>query len=196
MSTRVALYARVSTAQHHQDPEVQLRELRQYAAHRGWKVTDEYVDRGVSGTKASRPALNLLTDDARAHRFDVVLVWKFDRFARSAIHLAKALEEFKSLGIAFVSYTEQVDTATPAGKLVFTILGAVAEMERELIAERIRAGLRNARAKGRKLGRPAIAADLRKRIRYALAYDMTVANAAKHFGVSYGTAWAISRERT
>jgi DNA invertase Pin-like site-specific DNA recombinase len=191
---RVALYARISTAQHHQDPEVQLRELRAYLVQRDLASAGEYVDAGISGTRASRPALDRLMRDARAHLFDVVLVWKFDRFARSAIHLARALEEFKGLGIAFVSYTEQVDTATPAGKLVFTILGAVAEMERELIVERIRAGLRNARAKGRRLGRPALGLAPRD-VHAAVTRHGTVTAAARALGVSYGTAWALNKRR-
>jgi len=109
----------------------------------------------VSGSKDRRPELDRLMADAHKRRFDAVAVWKFDRFARSVSHLLRALETFNALGIAFDSLTEQVDTTTPAGKMVFTVLGAVAELERSLIVERVRAGLRNAEAKGRKLGRPA-----------------------------------------
>src|ERR1019366_4192017 len=151
---RVALYARVSTANNGQNPEMQLRELREYCKHRVLELTGEYVDGGISGAKDSRPELNRLNADARRRRFDAVVVWKFDRFARSVSHLLRALEEFRSLGIEFVSLSEQVDTSTPTGKMVFTVLGAVAELERSLIAERVRAGLRNARAKGKRLGRP------------------------------------------
>ncbi len=154
MSARVAIYARVSTTNHGQDVGLQTRELRQFAEARGWTVAGEYIDVGVSGTKDSRPELNRLMADAHKRRFDAVCVWRFDRFARSVSHLLRALETFRALGIDFVSYSEQMDTSTPAGKMVFTVLGAVAELERSLIVERVRAGLRNARAKGKRLGRP------------------------------------------
>ena len=154
MTTRVAIYARVSTPDGKgQSPEMQLRELREHCERRGWTIAGEYVDR-MTGTKDSRPELDRLMADAHKRRFDVVIVWKFDRFARSVSHLLRALETFKALRIDFVSYSEQMDTSTPAGKMVFTVLGAVAELERSLIVERVRAGLRNARAKGKHLGRP------------------------------------------
>jgi DNA invertase Pin-like site-specific DNA recombinase len=156
---RVALHARVSTLNGHQDPEMQLRELREFIERRGWQVAEVYTDAGISGSKASRPALNQLMVDAGRRRFDVVIVWRFDRFARSVSHLLRALEQFQALGIDFVSLSENVDTSTPTGKMVFTILGAVAELERSLIVERVKAGLRNARAKGKKLGRPRVKVD-------------------------------------
>jgi len=159
MTIRVAIYARVSTANHGQDVSMQTRELRQFAEARGWQLAGEYIDAGVSGAKDSRPELNRLMADAHKRRFDVVCVWRFDRFARSVSHLLRALETFRALGIDFVSYSEQMDTSTPAGKMVFTVLGAVAELERSLIVERVRAGLRNARAKGKRLGRPRLAVD-------------------------------------
>src|ERR1700722_14555215 len=157
--TRTAIYARVSTANNGQDPRMQTRELREYIDRRGWKLAGEYVDEGISGTKDSRPELNRLMADAHRRRFDAVIVWRFDRFARSVSHLLRALENFKALGVEFVSVSEQVDTTTPTGKMVFTVLGAVAELERSLIAERVRAGLRNARAKGKRLGRPRVIVD-------------------------------------
>jgi DNA invertase Pin-like site-specific DNA recombinase len=159
MTTRVAIYARVSTVNHGQDVSMQTRELLQFAEARGWSVAGEYIDEGVRGAKDSRPELNRLMADAHKRRFDVVCVWRFDRFARSVSHLLRALETFKALGVDFVSYSEQMDTGTPAGKMVFTVLGAVAELERSLIVERVRAGLRNARAKGKRLGRPRVALD-------------------------------------
>jgi DNA invertase Pin-like site-specific DNA recombinase len=162
MTTRVAIYARVSTINHGQDVSMQTRELRQFAGARGWQVAGEYIDAGVSGTKDSRPELNRLMADAHKRRFDVVCVWRFDRFARSVSHLLRALETFKALGIDFVSYSEQMDTSTPAGKMVFTVVGAVAELEHSLIVERVRAGLRNARAKGKRLGRPRVLVDVHK----------------------------------
>src|SRR6516165_10615131 len=151
---RVAIYARVSTANNGQDPTMQTRELRDHCERRGWAIAGEYVDSGISGAKDRRPELDRLMADAHKRRFDVVAVWKFDRFARSVSHLLRALDTFRVLGIEFVSLSESLDTATPAGRMVFTVLGAVAELERSLIAERVRAGLRNARAKGRRLGRP------------------------------------------
>jgi DNA invertase Pin-like site-specific DNA recombinase len=151
---RAAIYARVSTSNNGQSPEMQLRELREYCERRGWTVAGEYVDVGISGSKEKRPELDRLMADAHKRRFDAVIVWKFDRFARSVSHLLRALETFQAQGIAFVSFSEQLDTSTPAGKLVFTVLGAVAELERSLTVERVKAGLRNARAKGRSLGRP------------------------------------------
>src|ERR1039458_6897132 len=158
---RVALYARVSTHNGQQDPEMQLRELREYCARRGWEVSGEYVDH-ISGAKDKRAALDRLMADAHRRRFDAVVVWKFDRFARSVSHLLRALETFRALGIEFVSLSEQVDTSTPMGKMVFTVLGAVAELERSLIVERVRAGIRNAKAKGKRLGRPRKALDIDK----------------------------------
>jgi DNA invertase Pin-like site-specific DNA recombinase len=155
---RAAPYARVST-NNGQDPTMQTRELKEYCERRGWDIAGEYVDIGVSGTKEERQELNRLIGDAHRRRFDAIVVWKFDRFARSVSHLLRALETFKALGIEFVSLSEQVDTSTPTGKMVFTVLGAVAELERSLIVERVRAGLRNARAKGKKLGRPRAVVD-------------------------------------
>jgi DNA invertase Pin-like site-specific DNA recombinase len=153
-TARVALYVRVSTLDKGQDPETQLRELREYAARRKWTIAEEYVDTGVSGAKTTRPRLDELMKAAHRGKFEVVLVWKFDRFARSVSHLLRALEDFQAVGIEFCSYSEQLDTSTAAGRMVFTVLGAVAELERSLIVERVKAGLRNAKAKGKRLGRP------------------------------------------
>jgi DNA invertase Pin-like site-specific DNA recombinase len=153
---RVAIYARVSTNE--QSPELQLRDLRQYATARGL-IWTEYVDTGFSGAKQNRPDLDRLMNDARKRQFDCVLVWRFDRFARSTKHLLLALEEFRSLGIQFISYQENIDTTSPLGQALFTIVSAVAQLERDLIRERVRAGLRNARAKGKKFGRPRVYID-------------------------------------
>ena len=159
---KVAIYARVSTANNGQDPTMQTRELQEYAKRRGWTVAGEYVDSGVSGTKEKRPELDRLMADAHRRRFDVVAVWKFDSFARSVSHLLRALDTFRVLGIEFVSLSESLDTATPAGRMVFTVLGAVAELERSLIVERVKAGLRNAKSKGKRLGRPRVIVDARR----------------------------------
>ena len=184
---RVAIYARVSTTNHGQDVSMQTRELRQFAEARGWHIAGEYIDAGVRGAKDSRPELNRLMADAHKRRFDIVCVWRFDRFARSVSHLLRALETFKALGIDFVSFSEQMDTSTPAGKMVFTVLGAVAELERSLIVERVRAGLRNARAKGKKLGRPRVTVDAARisRLRASGASWQTI---TRQLGISAGTA--------
>lgn len=158
-STRVALYARVSTLNHNQDPELQMRELREYAERRGWEIAEEYIDKGVSGSKDSRPALNRMMADACSRKFDAVLVWKLDRFGRSLRHLVNALAELEALGVAFVSLRDNLDLSTPAGRMLFHVIGAMAEFERSLIQERVKAGLRHARSKGKRLGRPALIVD-------------------------------------
>src|ERR1700726_676871 len=186
MTARVAIYARVSTVNHGQDVGMQTRELRQFAEARGWRVAGEYIDAGVSGAKDSRPELNRLMADAHKRRFDVVCVWRFDRFARSVSHLLRALETFKALGIDFVSYSEQMDTSTPMGKMVFTVVGAVAELERSLIVERVRAGLRNARAKGKQLGRPRVSVSVSK-ILELRAEGLTLREIAKRCRISKTT---------
>jgi DNA invertase Pin-like site-specific DNA recombinase len=151
---RVALYARVSTINHHQDPEMQLGELRQFAAARGWQIVEEFTDRGVSGSKDRRPQLDRMMHAARNRQFDVLLTWKLDRLARSLKHLVTAIAEFDALGVQFVSLRDNLDLTTPSGRLMFHVIGAMAEFERSLIQERVCAGLRNARAKGKQLGRP------------------------------------------
>lgn len=158
----VALYARVSTLHGQQDPEMQLSELREYAARRGLSICEEYVDQGVSGSKESRPALNRLMADAQRCRFGAVLVWKIDRFGRSLKHLVNSLAELSAYGIAFISLRDNLDLSTPSGRLMFQIIGAMAEFERALIQERVRAGLRNAKAKGKRIGRPRQEVDLSK----------------------------------
>ena len=195
MSTRVALYARVSTSNGHQDPEMQLRELREYADRRGWAIAEVYTDAGVSGAKDSRPALNRLMIDAKQRRFDAVLVWKLDRFGRSLRHLVNALAEIEALGIAFVSLRDNLDLTTPSGRLMFQIIGAMAEFERALIQERVRAGLRNARAKGKRLGRPRVFVSQSK------VDDLRAAGAswreiAQELGVGMGTVYRALAARS
>lgn len=191
---RVAIYARVSTSNNGQSPEMQLRELREYCGRRGWEVFAEYVDIGVSGTREKRPGLDRLMADAHRRRFDAVVVWKFDRFARSVSHLLRALETFKAQGIEFVSFSKQLDTSTPAGRLVFTVLGAVAELERSLIVERVRAGLRNALAKGKRLGRPPVVVDIAK-IALLRAQGKSWRKIARQMGLAARTArrsWLVA----
>jgi DNA invertase Pin-like site-specific DNA recombinase len=150
---KAALYARVST-QMAQDPAMQLRELRDYCARRGWEVAGEYIDVGISGARERRPELDRLVADSQRRRFDAVLVYRYDRFARSLRQLVNALAEFDALGIQFVSLHEGVDTSTPNGRLIFGIFASIAEFERELIRDRVRSGVAAAKARGKRLGRP------------------------------------------
>ena len=152
MPLKVALYGRVSTDG--QDPEVQLSAIRLHASNRGWEIVEEYVDKGFSGAKERRPALDALMKEAWVGKFQAVLAWRFDRFARSVKNLISALEIFRTLKIDFVSLQEQFDTSTPIGQAMFTIIGAMAQLERDIIRERVKAGLERARAKGVRLGRP------------------------------------------
>ena len=150
--TRTALYLRVSTAD--QKPDLQYDGLRTYAAQAGLDVVQDYCDVGVSGRREGRPHLSALMAAARNREIDCVLVWKFDRFARSTRHLLAALEEFNHLGVRFVSVQDQVDTDSPMGRAMFTIIGAMAELESSLISERVTAGMRAAETRGKRLGRP------------------------------------------
>jgi DNA invertase Pin-like site-specific DNA recombinase len=191
MTKRVAIYGRVSTSE--QDAGMQLAELRDYAARRGWQIADEYVDEGISGTKASRPQLDRMMTDARRRRFDIVLCWRFDRFARSTGHLLGALDEFRNLGIDFVSLNESVDTTSPLGKAMFTIVSAIAELERSIIIERVRSGIARARAKGKRLGRP-----LGSRIDVAevcrlKADGLSVRDIARRLGIGAGSVHRAGR---
>ena len=179
---RIAIYARVSTTD--QSTESQLLDLRRYTRERGWNIFKEYVDEGISGTKDSRPALNELMNDAKKRRFDVVLVWRFDRFARSTKHLILALEEFKNLGIDFVSYQENIDTSSPLGSAIFTIISAVAQLERDIIAERVKAGLRRAKENGKRIGRPNISVD-EGEIRRLRAGGRSLREIAQQVGISH-----------
>jgi len=149
---KVALYTRVST--NDQSVEMQTSDLKRYCAQRGFEVFKEYSDQGVSGTKDKRPALDELMNDAKKKKFDAVLCWRFDRLARSTKHLITALEEFRHLGIDFISYQENIDTSSPLGKALFVIVSAIAELERNILLERVRAGLRRAKENGAILGRP------------------------------------------
>src|SRR5258706_10069477 len=184
---RIGIYARVSTKD--QSCELQVRDLRAYCTARRLDLVREYIDVGQSGAKDSRPELNKLIDDARKRQFDAIVVWRFDRFARSTKHLLSALEEFRSLGIQFISYQENMDTSSPLGQALFTIVSAVAQLERDLIRERVSAGIRNARANGKKLGRPKNAVD-RERILELKAQGACLRQIAANLGVGYGTARA------
>jgi DNA invertase Pin-like site-specific DNA recombinase len=172
------IYARVSTFD--QEPENQLQELRRYVQARGWQAV-EYVDKGVSGAKDKRPALDRLVADARRRQFDALVVWRLDRLGRHLRHLVTLLEELQSLGVAFVSLGEGIDCTTPAGKLQLHVLGALAEFERARIAERVKAGLARVRSTGRRLGRPRAILDADALERTA---HLSVREAARALGVT------------
>jgi DNA invertase Pin-like site-specific DNA recombinase len=157
MQRRVAIYCRVSTKD--QTTENQLHDLRNHCESRNWKIVAEHCDNGMSGTKDDRPQLKAVMELARKRKIDILLVWRFDRFARSLAHLVNTLEELRSLGVDFVSYQEAVDTSTPQGRMVFGVMASLAEFERSLIAERVVAGLRRAKAQGKALGRPKVSID-------------------------------------
>ena len=184
---RVALYARVSTLNHGQDPEVQLRELRAYCERRGFEIVDEYVDTGISGSRERRPALDKLIAACRKRLVDGVVVYRYDRFARSLRQLVNSLEEFRALGIEFISIHEGVDTSTPNGRLIFGIFASIAEFERELIRDRVRSGLAAAKAKGKRIGRPRVAVDV-PRIASLRRQGRSWAQITRATGISKGTA--------
>ena len=182
---RAALYARVSTL-NGQHPEMQLAELREYASRRGWEIIGEFVDEGVSGSKESRPELNRLMADAHRRQFDIILVWKIDRFGRSLRHLVNALADLDSYGVAFASLKDNLDLSTPSGRLMFQIIGAMAEFELSLTKERVKCGLVNARANGKQLGRPRRVVDV-DGIARMKAEGHSLRNIAEKLGVGYGT---------
>lgn len=156
---KCALYARVSVGRDRQDPDMQLNEMREYCKRRDFEIAREFVD-VTTGSKDNRPGLNALMRDARRRKFDAVVVYRFDRFARSSVFLITSLNEFQSLSINFISLHEGIDTSTPTGKFTFTIIAALAEFERSLIQERVKSGLYNAKMKGKHIGRPRVNLDL------------------------------------
>jgi DNA invertase Pin-like site-specific DNA recombinase len=184
---RAAIYARVSR-NNGQDPGMQTRELREHCQRRGWDIEGEYVDAGVCGAKERRPQLDALLAACRKRRVDAVVVYRYDRFARSLRQLVNALEEFRSLGIEFISLHEGVDTSTPNGRLVFGIFASIAEFERELIRDRVKSGIAAARSKGRKLGRPRVIVDA-ARIASLRADGRSWPQIARAMGVSVGTVY-------
>jgi len=193
---RVAIYSRVSGSG--QNPEMQIKELQAYCRVRGWKIAGEYSDR-TSGALDSRPELNRLMADAQRGRFATVAVWDFSRFARSTVHLLRALETFSQLGIGFVSLREQIQTDTPTGKMVFTILGSVAELERSLIGERVKAGLRNAKSHGVKLGRKPLRvlsiAEVQQLRRERKKTGESFKGLAQRYGISVWTAFQLCKSK-
>jgi DNA invertase Pin-like site-specific DNA recombinase len=189
--TRAALYLRVSTAD--QNTDTQAYDLRALAAQRGYQIVYEYIDHGVSGARARRPGLDQLLADARRGRFDLVLTWAFDRVARSVSHFLQVLDELNHLNIGFVSFRENIDSSGPLGRAITVIVGAVAELERSLIRERVRAGLRRARLEGRHIGRRPLALD-RDGIRRDRARGLSFRELAKLYRVSRTTIQRVLRQ--
>lgn len=187
---RAALYMRVSTVDQH--PETQLHDLRAMAAQRGYEIVREYTDK-ISGAKAKRPGLGQLLADARHGKFDVVMVWAFDRLARSVRHFLEVLDELNHLNIEFVSFRENVDTGGPLGRAMIVIIGAIAELERNLIIERVRAGMRRARLEGRQIGRTPLQVD-----RVALLHDrergMSLKDLAKAYRISKASVCRVIKD--
>jgi DNA invertase Pin-like site-specific DNA recombinase len=190
MKKRAAIYARVSTGEQHL--ETQLLDLREMAKQRGYQVVHEYID-VISGSKAKRPGLDQLLADARRHRFDIVLVAAFDRIARNVRHFLDVLDELNHLGIEFVSKRENIDTSGPLGRAMLTIVGAISELERSLIVERVRAGMRRAKLEGRRIGRAPLNID-----RVAVVADrrsgMSLTSVAKKYHVSRATVCRLAHE--
>ena len=193
MNKKAAIYCRVST--NDQKTDMQVRDLRKYAADRKLTIYQEYVDNGVSGSIKKRPALDKLMEDASKKRFDIVLCWRFDRFARSSKHLVEALHSFKHLGIDFISYNENIDTSSPLGEAIFTIISAMSQLERDIIRERVKAGLKTARNKGKTLGRPKLSVDINK-IKEMQNNGFSVRDIASRMDVSTATVSRILNSRS
>ena len=185
---RVAIYARVSTVDKGQAPETQLLVLREYAARGAFVIVGEYVDY-ASGTREDRPQYQALLSAARRRQLDVVLVWRYDRFARSTQALVNALKEFHSLGVDFISYQEHIDTTTPQGELIFTVKASLAQFESALMSERVKAGMARAKAQGKRISRAPLARPLQTRIARLYAQGTSISHISKQLGIGYGTAW-------
>jgi DNA invertase Pin-like site-specific DNA recombinase len=188
---RAALYVRVSTVDQH--PETQLHDLRQFAVQRGLQIIETYTDHGVSGTKARRPALDKMMEDARRRRFDVVVVWSCDRLARSTKHLLQTLDELSGFGIQFLSQREAIDTEGPLGRAIIVIVSAIAELERSLIVERVRAGMRRARLEGRQIGRARLDVD-REQVVLDRRSGMSLTQVARKHSISRASVCRLMKE--
>jgi len=192
---RVALYARVSTGEDRQTPETQLRHLREYAERRGFSLAGEYVDEGSGRSEEGRPAYQRLREGARRRAFDIVLVWRYDRFARSTQALVNALKEFQALGVDFISHQEQIDTTTPQGEMVFGFMASLAQFESSLISERVKAGMQRAKEEGKHVGRPPIPEDTQAEVqRLYTEEDISINKISERLDIAYGTAWNYVQE--
>jgi DNA invertase Pin-like site-specific DNA recombinase len=190
VTKRIAIYARVSTADQH--PETQLLDLRQMAKQRGYEVVHQYTDI-ISGAKSRRPGLDQLLADARRHHFDIVLVAAFDRVARSVRHFLEVLDELNRLGIEFVSFRENIDTGGPLGRAMVVIVGAIAELERSLIVERVKAGMRRAKLEGRQIGRKPLDIDREQVVRDRFS-GMSLSQVAKKHRISRASVCRLMKE--
>ena len=191
---RVAIYARVSTTDKKQDPETQLRQLRKYAKLRGFTIQGEYIDH-ATGTNERRPQYQAMLGRVRKREVEIVLVWRYDRFARSTKALITALNEFRSLNVNFISYQENIDTTTPQGEMVFTIMASLAQFESALIGERTKAGMQRAREQGKRISRPRISSAKQKEITELRKQKLSISDIARRVGVSYGTAYNYVKEK-
>lgn len=187
-SKRVALYARVSTLDKGQDPETQLQPLREYANRRGFQIQGEYVDT-ASGTTEGRSQYRAMLELVRKRKLDVVLVWRYDRFARSTQALVNALKEFQNLGVDFISYQENIDTTTPTGELIFHVMASLAQFESSLISQRVKAGMARAKAQGKQISRPKLNATMLKQIQDLHKTGLSLNQVSKRSGVAYGTVY-------
>jgi len=185
---RVAIYARVSTLEKGQDPETQLRQLRDYVERRNFELTGEFVDY-ASGKTENREQYKTMLDLVRKRQIDVVLVWRYDRFARSTQALVNALNEFRSLGVDFISYQENIDTTTPQGELIFSIMASLAQFESALISQRVKAGMARAKSQGKRVSRPPLSDAKQKRIQDLYKDKVSIKQISKQLGISYGSAW-------
>ena len=188
---RAAVYVRVSTVDQH--PETQLHDLRQFAAQRGLQIVQEYVDHGFCGARARRPALDEMMDDARRHKFDVLMVWSCDRLARNTKHLLQTLDELNGMGIQFMSQREAIDTEGPLGRAIIVIVSAMAELERCIIIERVRAGMRRARLEGRQIGRSRLDVD-REQVIQDRRSGMSLTQVAKRHNISRASVCRLMKE--
>ncbi len=187
-SLRVALYARVSTLDKGQDPETQLIQLREYANKRNFQIMGEFID-FASGTSEERKQYKQMMEAAKKRKLDVVLVWRYDRFARSTQALVNALKEFKNLGIDFISYQENIDTTTPTGELIFHVMASLAQFESSLISERVKAGMQRAKAQGKNISRPKLAKSKLNRIMELKEQGLSMNQISIQSGVAYGTVY-------
>jgi len=185
---RVALYARVSTLDKGQDPETQLAQLRQYAQNRNFDIIGEFIDY-ASGTTLERVQYKLMMQAAKKRKIDVVLVWRYDRFARSTQALVNALKEFQSLGIDFISYQENIDTTSPTGELVFHVMASLAQFESSLISQRVKAGMERARAQGKQISRPRLPVEQQLKLFELQSQGLSMNKISKQLGIAYGTVY-------
>ena len=181
----IAIYARVSTDK--QTTDLQLNELRDFVKRSGWTIYQEFIDEGYSGSNTKRPAFSEMMDQAKKRRFDTLVVWKLDRLGRSLKDLINTLDELGSLGIDFISYDNKLDTTTPSGRLVFNVIGAVAEFEKDIIRERVKAGLVAAKARGKRLGRPPISPHLSNQAKELRSKGLSHRKIAKKLKISEGS---------